>query len=378
MVGQIQQPVGQKRLTNVAIVKMRTNGKQFEVAAYKNKVLNWREGIEKDINEVLQIISVFTDVGRGKVANDKDLQKVFGSCDQEEICRKILKSGNLQVSDREREAHLEGLFRDIVQMVVERCVHPQSGRQLTATTVDNALKAVGLKVQMEHSAKKQALKAIESLCAELPESFARAKMRLRMNCPEALRETVRRYLEDEASAQIEDETASAEGAIVSLTFVCGPSQYRCLDRFATVTHVGEGITMQVITSTVVGEGSVAAAAPSAELASAAAKLAEPAAPAAIVRPTGGYPASADGATATIAGSQKPEVSPGQPAQAKKVIKCSTCSVEFEDAAEYRQHCRFEWHNYNLKRKVKALPPVSAEEWVEISLDMKEGFRAVDA
>jgi len=92
MPSSLMQPVTQKRLTNVAIVRLKTHGKRFEIAAYKNKVQNWREGIEKDINEVLQVVSVFTNVSRGEVAKDTDLKKAFNVTDQEEICRKILKS----------------------------------------------------------------------------------------------------------------------------------------------------------------------------------------------------------------------------------------------------------------------------------------------
>lgn len=33
----ISQPVGQKRLTNVAIVKLQKKGKKFEIACYRNK-----------------------------------------------------------------------------------------------------------------------------------------------------------------------------------------------------------------------------------------------------------------------------------------------------------------------------------------------------
>ena len=36
---------GQKRLTNVAVVRYKKKGKRFEVACYKNKVLNWRNGV---------------------------------------------------------------------------------------------------------------------------------------------------------------------------------------------------------------------------------------------------------------------------------------------------------------------------------------------
>ncbi|CAE8736309.1 unnamed protein product, partial [Polarella glacialis] len=90
-------------------------------ACYKNKVLNWREGIEKDLQEVIQTDTVFTNVSKAIIAKEKDLQLAFGTVNLEDICRKILKDGDLQVSDKEREVHMEGLFRDIIQIVVERC-----------------------------------------------------------------------------------------------------------------------------------------------------------------------------------------------------------------------------------------------------------------
>mmetsp|Transcript_107889 Transcript_107889/g.344359 ORF Transcript_107889/g.344359 Transcript_107889/m.344359 type:complete len:385 (+) Transcript_107889:121-1275(+) len=384
MPSSLMQPVTQKRLTNVAIVRLKTHGKRFEIAAYKNKVQNWREGIEKDINEVLQVVSVFTNVSRGEVAKDTDLKKAFNVTDQEEICRKILKSGDLQVSDRERESQLESQFRDIVQIIVERCVHPQTGRQLTPMCVENALKTTGFSVNPDHVAKRQALKAIESLCAELPDSFSRANMRLRINCPEKLRDAIRKHLKEQVEARIEEDIAAAEGSHASFTFVCGPSHYRDLDSLCTVTNVGEEVTLQIVEATVLGEVREArgdASAPAPAIAATAMPLAPqpPFAGAAVgtgAAAAGGYPQQPprqSASSAVVAGQPAPGV-----VQPKKGMKCSACSAEFEDAGEYRQHCRSEWHNFNLKRKVKSLPPVSEEEFAEISLDAKEGFLAVDS
>ena len=63
--------VNHHQLTNVATVKLRRGGKRFEIACYKNKVVNWRNGVEKDINEVLQIDSIFSSVSKGKLAKGK-------------------------------------------------------------------------------------------------------------------------------------------------------------------------------------------------------------------------------------------------------------------------------------------------------------------
>jgi Shwachman-Bodian-Diamond syndrome (SBDS) protein len=89
---------GQKRLTNVAVVRFKRHGKRFEVACYKNKVQDWRAGAETDIDEVLQTTDVFTNVSKGQFAKAEDLQLAFGTTDGPTICREILAKGDLQVS----------------------------------------------------------------------------------------------------------------------------------------------------------------------------------------------------------------------------------------------------------------------------------------
>jgi len=47
-----------------------------------------------------------------------------------------------------------------------------------------------------------------------------------------------------------------------------------------------------------------------------------------------------------------------------IYTCITCHIAFDDAELQRSHYKTDWHRYNLKRKVVALPPVSAENFAE--------------
>ena len=93
-------PTNQKRLTNVAIVRLKKGGKRFEIACYNNKVMNWRNKLEKDIDEVLQTHTVFTNVSKGQGAKNEDLKRVFGTESHDEVCLEILAKGDLQVSEK--------------------------------------------------------------------------------------------------------------------------------------------------------------------------------------------------------------------------------------------------------------------------------------
>lgn len=72
---------------------------------------------EKDIDEVLQTHSVFTNVSKGQVAKKEDLQKIFDTDNLTDICKHILEKGELQISDKERSAQLDASFKDIATIV---------------------------------------------------------------------------------------------------------------------------------------------------------------------------------------------------------------------------------------------------------------------
>uniref|UniRef100_M8CAZ5 Ribosome maturation protein SDO1/SBDS N-terminal domain-containing protein n=1 Tax=Aegilops tauschii TaxID=37682 RepID=M8CAZ5_AEGTA len=76
-------------------------------------VVNWRDRVEKDLDEVLQSDNVYSNVSKGVLAKSKDLIRIFATDDLVEICLEILEKGELQVSGKEREAQLSSQFKDI-------------------------------------------------------------------------------------------------------------------------------------------------------------------------------------------------------------------------------------------------------------------------
>lgn len=54
---------------------------------------------EKDLNEVVQTTTIFANVSKGVLAKHEDMQAVFGSTDEDAICRRILQDGDLQVTE---------------------------------------------------------------------------------------------------------------------------------------------------------------------------------------------------------------------------------------------------------------------------------------
>ena len=52
----------------------------------------WRNGVETNLDDVLQISNVFVNVSKGEMAKHQDLQKAFGTSDTDEIVKEVRES----------------------------------------------------------------------------------------------------------------------------------------------------------------------------------------------------------------------------------------------------------------------------------------------
>lgn len=212
----INQPSNQIKLTNVSLVRMKKGKKRFEIACYKNKVLEWRNKIEKDLSNVLQIENVFLNVSKGQVAPKADLEKAFPKKTVEEIITDILENGELQVGEKERNAELERTKNEVIDIVAGKLVDPKTKRVYTTGMIEKALDGLSSQAAAQQqsekgeksadaenaedkgkskelpkwtgivttkSAKSQALFAMKALIAHQPIPVARMQMKLRVTCP---------------------------------------------------------------------------------------------------------------------------------------------------------------------------------------------------
>lgn len=240
-------PTNQIRLTNVAVVRMKKGGKRFEIACYKNKVMSWRAGAEKDLDEVLQTNTVFVNVSKGQVAKKDDLSNAFGTDDLTEICRQILSKGELQVSDKERQSQLEQMFRDIATIVAEKCVNPETKRPYTVSLIERAMKDIHFSVKANKSTKQQALEVIKQLKESI--QIQRAHMRLRLVLPakdgKRLKEKLRTLIKTVENEEFDEQ----------LEMVCliDPGCFRDIDELIRCETKGKG-TLEVLSLKDVEEG----------------------------------------------------------------------------------------------------------------------------
>ncbi|CAK7265410.1 pre-60S factor rei1 [Sporothrix epigloea] len=78
---------------------------------------------------------------------------------------------------------------------------------------------------------------------------------------------------------------------------------------------------------------------------------------------------------TIAGDRPAAGPPDSGESVSHQFACNSCQVAFRNADLQKSHMKGEWHRYNLKRRVVALPPISSELFAEKSLQNSAGTTA---
>ncbi|KAJ9653082.1 hypothetical protein H2198_007696 [Neophaeococcomyces mojaviensis] len=168
----IQQPANQIKLTNVSVVRYKKGKKRFELACYKNKLLEYRSGTETDLDNVLQVPTIFLNTSKGETAPNAELLKAWPqlAADQESsghgsaktkggkkakvkgheeadaekswkdaIIEEILKKGDIQVNAGERKELLDRMEREIIEEVAQRLIDPQTKRVYTTGMIKKGL-----------------------------------------------------------------------------------------------------------------------------------------------------------------------------------------------------------------------------------------------
>lgn len=252
----IQQPSGQIKLTNVSMVKLKKERKRFEIACYQNKVQDYRKGIEKDLDEVLQIHQVFMNVNKGLVASKDDLQKCFGSTDVDEIIKEILMKGEIQLSERERQLILNKVNNEMLTLISAKCINPKSKKRYPPTMIHKALVELKFSPVLNKPAKIQALEAIRLLCAKQIIPIVRAKMKVKVvitdkNETELIEKLIKLIVtEGNNTPVVENNNNEGTGPWERVGLI-DPVNYRDL-----VTLTQNRGTLQVLDMAVIDEGKV--------------------------------------------------------------------------------------------------------------------------
>ena len=372
----LKQPVGQKLLTNVSIVKLKFGKSRFELACYPNKIQDYRNKKEKDIDEVLQSKEIYTNAIKGDLVPKKVLKEVFPKMTYQDIIKLILDKGDIQTGEKERDEGKANLKRYVSNIIVQKTYNTENGLPFPQDIITKALDNINFKYNEKDNEKKQAMRGIKELISHKILPIERKLMQLKLtlkkieneNNPilenaEKLQEfnkNLLNYIKEIESEIIENDTTSVDN--FNLKINIKTQYYRdILNKYDKILNI-EVLSQDEISQKVKDKIKEKGENNNNTISTESQKIDE------IEKHFENMRISDVTVEKYLEENYGDMEENSKSKKNKKKLTCTKCKdSSFNDRDELRQHCKTNWHKYNALQSAKEGISLSAEEYDEYVL-----------
>jgi len=119
------------------VARIKQTGKPFEIIVDLDKALKFRK--ENGSVDFLESYTIFSDSKKGFVAPSKDLEDAFGTTEVDTIAEKIVKNGEVLLTQEYRDERKGERVKQIIDFLASNSVDPKTGNPHTPERIKNAL-----------------------------------------------------------------------------------------------------------------------------------------------------------------------------------------------------------------------------------------------
>jgi len=125
--------------------RIKKAGKNFEVIVDLDDALKFKKGEISSIEA--EGDKIFSDSKKGFTASPSDLQEAFGTKDTNEIAGKIIKEGEVLVTQEHRDEEKEKKEKQVVDFLANNAIDPQTGNPHSTGRIKSALEQAHVNIK---------------------------------------------------------------------------------------------------------------------------------------------------------------------------------------------------------------------------------------
>ncbi len=127
------------------LARIKKAGKNFEIIVDLENALKFKKGELASIEA--EGDKIFTDSKKGLVPSKEDLENAFGTSEIPEIVKKIVKEGEVQLTQEHRSAEFEQKIKQIVDFLSHNAIDPQTKNPHTPERIKSALESAQVHIK---------------------------------------------------------------------------------------------------------------------------------------------------------------------------------------------------------------------------------------
>ncbi len=159
------------------IARIKQGGKHFEILVDLDLAMAFRK--KSTPNGFLEADKIFTDSKKGLVAPTMELKKAFGTENVDEISQKIVKSGEVLLTQDYREEEKEKKVKQVVDFLSRNTIDPKTKMPHTPERIKKALEEARINVK-NVPVESQIQEIIDGLSKVLPIKVEMKKVKIKI------------------------------------------------------------------------------------------------------------------------------------------------------------------------------------------------------
>ena len=128
------------------IARYKQGKKHFEIIVDLDKALDFKKGTNSS-TDFLEADKVFTDSKKGMIAPESELSEVFGTNDVNSIAEKIVKKGEVLVTQEHRDEEKEKRIKQVIDFLARNSFDPQTKRPHSPERIKSAIEEANINIK---------------------------------------------------------------------------------------------------------------------------------------------------------------------------------------------------------------------------------------
>lgn len=219
-------------LQKAIIARLKKGGETFEVWVDCDRALELKAGKNISLDDIMASNIVYSDAKKGTHAPENKLHDLLGTKNNEEIIKKIIKEGEVQLTTEHRNKLREEKEKQIIQTIHRNAINPATNTPHPEERIKTAIKEAKIKIDEQKSAEEQVSDIVKKISPIIPIKYETRIIQLEI----ASKFTGQCMTQLKRFADILKQTWNSDGSLSVEIKVPAGMQNELFEKLNSITH----------------------------------------------------------------------------------------------------------------------------------------------
>lgn len=169
------------KLEDAVIARYEQHGEKFEVLVDPEVAQKVKNGEKVEITSNLAIDTIFKDAHKGDRASIERVKQIFGTENIEEVAKKIILDGEIQLTTEQRRRMQDAKRKQIIATIVRNAINPQTKTPHPPQRIETAMEEAKVHIDPFKPVDMQINDVLKALKSIIPIKFEKVKIAVKLS-----------------------------------------------------------------------------------------------------------------------------------------------------------------------------------------------------